>query len=116
MKLKLKSTILILMIGLMMLAGFAYSVKGSSSTERAVTIVDYGFNICTYDIPTSDCGSYDVTAQTGDGRKTTYKVAGFSNRDSKLYDEISSKITKAKEQKKQVTLKVNDKGEIISVQ
>jgi hypothetical protein len=115
-KLKSKLTVLTLIIGLMVLAGFVYFLKGASSTEKTVKVVDYGFSICTQDIPTSDCGPYDVTVQTTDGQKTVYKVAGFSNRNSKLYDEITSKITKAKEQKAQVALDINSKNEIISVQ
>jgi hypothetical protein len=115
MKSKTKLTILITSILLLLLVGFVYFLKGTASTSKTVTIVDRGFSICTLDVPSSNCGSYDVTVRTTGGQKITYKVAGFSNRDSELYDELTSKITRAKERKTQVTIAVNKYAEIISV-
>lgn len=115
MKTRLK-LVLFILLGLVLLTSLLYFLKSNSSTEKTVQIVDYGYSVCTQDIPASDCGSYDVTAQTNDGRKVIYKVAGFSNRNSKLFNEVTSKITDAKERRTQVILKVNNKNEIISVQ
>lgn len=116
MKSKTKPVIFAVLLSLVIVVVAVYFLKGTTSTEKAVKIVDYGSSICTQDIPSSDCGPYDVAVQTADGQKITYKVAGFSNRNSKLYDDLTPKITRAKEQKTQVSLKVNKKGEIISVQ
>ncbi len=110
-----KILIPVVLVSLVILVALVYFLRNTSSTEKSVTITDYGLSICTQDIPSSGCGSYDVTTQTIDGQKTTYKVAGFSNRESKLYDEVTAKVAKAKEQKAQVSLKINNKNEIISV-
>lgn len=116
MTLKLKQTIISALILLTVLAGGAYFLMRGSATQKTVKILDYGYSICTQDIPTSACGPYDVSTQTPDGQKITYKVAGFKNRDSKLYDDITYKVSTAKEKKTQVILKVNGKDEIVSVQ
>lgn len=116
---KMKRKVLIsviLVCSVILVALVLYKQQNALSSEKSGIITDYGPSICTQDIPSSDCGAYDVTLQAIDGKKTTYKVAGFSNRVSKLYDELGANIFKAKEQKTQVTLKVNNKNEIISVQ
>lgn len=83
--------------------------------EKAVKIVDLGGSICTQDVPSSFCGSYEVKVQTSNGQKSTYYVAGYSDRDSKKYDELSGKLYYAKEQSKEVTLVVDNENVIVEV-
>lgn len=85
-------------------------------SKNTVRILDYGFSICTMDTPSTSCGSYEVKAQSMNGKKATYKVDGFDNRKSERYDRITSHITNAKEQNTTVTLKTNDKGYIVDVE
>lgn len=112
---KRKLLIPVVLIGLVVLATIVYFLYSSARSEKRVTIIDYTYSVCTADYPTSTCGPYDVTAQRDDGKNVTYQVAGFSNQKSKLYDEITVNVTKAKDQKSKVLLKINYKNEIISV-
>ncbi len=86
-----------------------------STSDISARILDYGASICTMNVPSSDCGPYEVNVETSDGKRSTYTVAGFSNRASKRYDEIGLRIRSAKEQNSFVTLRVNNKNEIIAV-
>lgn len=80
-----------------------------------VRVLDNGPSICTQDIARSSCGSYEVTVQLSDGRKTLYTVVGFENRDSERYDEITSKLDEAKKRATEVEIRINNSEQITSV-
>lgn len=110
-KILLSALVLLLLIA----ASLLFLVKLTVTTEKQVKVVDYGYSVCTQDVPSSSCSQYEVNVQTTGGDKFTYKVAGFDNRKSEQYDEITSHITKAKEQNTAVILKVDNKGFITAV-
>lgn len=105
---------LIMLVAAVLLAALIL-LNTRADTKRSVKILAYSPGMCTMDYPSSSCGPYEVTVQSAGGQNATYTVAGFSNAESKLYNELSMKIRKAKYQQSTVTLEVNDKGEIISV-
>lgn len=81
-----------------------------------VRVENHGASICTMDIPSSSCGSYEVNVVLSDGKKATYIVPGYNDeKDIKRYDRINLKITEAKDKGLKINLKVNNKGEILAV-
>lgn len=107
-----KETILFLCLVTAILVGLAIiSFKKGSDSYK---IISSDFSICTGDVPTSSCGSYEVKVQSMSGKELTLTVPGFDNRKSEKYDEITSKIEKAKQDKTNLKLEVNNKQEIIS--
>jgi hypothetical protein len=115
MNLKRKHVIITALLAACLIAAALFFISMRTS-EKSVTVLEYGLSVCTLNIPTSSCGQYDVQVQSADGKKATYAAAGFDNRDRKRYDEIRSKIRKAKEQHTPVVIKINNKGIITSVQ
>ncbi len=115
MKNKTKLISIILVLGVSIFIGIGFFLNSNSGKETKVKIIDYGFSICTQDIAASDCGPYKVTVQSTGSKNTVYQAAGYSNQESKQYDEIRAKIIKAKEQNAEVIIKVNKQGEIVSV-
>lgn len=114
MSLKSKQSIIFGLLGLICLIALGFFLKNTSGSENSVKILDYGYSVCTLDVPSSSCGSYEVNVQSSDGKKSTYTVAGFDNRKSERYDEITSKIANAKKQNVDIKLIINNEGEIIS--
>lgn len=112
---KSKKLLLILASVIILLLILVFFVKDVLAPAHSVRVLDYGYSICTQDIPSSSCSLYEVTVESKDGKKSTYKVVGFSNRQSEKYDELTKKISEAKKQNVYITVKVNSKSEIVSI-
>jgi hypothetical protein len=114
---KNKKLFVVIVLILIILVAALLSLKNNILVSRKpVRILEYGFSICTMDVPSSSCGPYEVKAQLINGEEFIYKVDGFDNRKSERYDDITSRITKAKKQNTIITLKINDKGYIVAVE
>lgn len=111
-KLILASVLILLLLA----STFIFFKDDSKVTRHTGQILNYGSSICTQDMPSSNCGSYDVDIQTVDGSKYTFKVDGFSNSERDLYDQISADIKRAKDQKAVVSIDVNGADYIVSVE
>lgn len=114
-KLIIVSVILIILINIVVTMVL---FKNSDTSKNSVKILEYGFSICTQDVPSSSCGSYEVTVQFSNGTKLVYKVPGYSENESEReqYQQISSEIDQAKVKNSSIVLEINEKNEIIDVQ
>lgn len=106
-------SVVAILIAVGLAAGF-WSQRETADNNRA-KIIELGSGVCTADVPTSVCSGYEVTVELADGSRAAYKVAGFSDGNSQLYDDVASKLRSAQEQDRAVDLEVNDKGEITAV-
>jgi len=114
MRIKNRKTILPILLIVLLIIG-AFVILKDTGVTKSVKVLDYGYSVCTMDIPSSSCGPYEVNVESSDGQKSTYEVAGFDNDDSEQYYKITSKIVDSKESNKTVELQVNNNGEITAV-
>lgn len=100
---------------LVVIAVAALLIKTGSPSEVQVRVVGFEPGVCTLDVPSSSCGPYTVNVKNPKREHSSYEVPGFRNRESKQYDEISTKVMDAKTHNTLITLTVNGKDEITAV-
>lgn len=107
----------LLILGLLLsLAIFIVTKINASTTRVSVKILEREFSICTANVPPSSCGPYDISVVTEDGTRSQYQVPGFEESDdNSTYYKINDEVNEAIEKGTSVTLQINKKKEIVSI-
>lgn len=111
-----KLSLIIAVVIILSVVAFLSLKDSVLDSKKTVKILDYSLSVCTMNVPSSSCGPYEVSTQSVHGDKFTYKVAGFNNTKSERYDDITSRLAKAKQENTTVTLKLDNNDYVIAVE